>query len=117
MTQSGRWAANATAVTVDQPAPAWFRQIGPRVRQSVLLKSIGTPVVIVVFLLLYQYLLNHPIFPVTEMPLTALDRVVGFYSPALVLYASLWLYVSIPPALLESRVSSSATRGRSAACA
>ena len=37
------------------------------------------------------------------MPLTALDRVVGFYPPALVLYASLWLYVSIPPALLESR--------------
>ena len=103
VTQSGRWAATATAVPLDQPAQPWYRQIGPRVRQSVLLKSIGTPVVIVVFLLLYQYLLNHPIFPVTEMPLTALDRVVGFSPPALVLYASLWLYVSIPPTLLESR--------------
>jgi membrane-associated phospholipid phosphatase len=103
VTPPGRWAATVTAVAVDQPAQAWCRQIGSRVRQSMLLKSIGTPVLIVVFLLVYQYLLNHPIFPVTEMPLTALDRVVGFYPPALVLYASLWLYVSIPPALLESR--------------
>jgi PAP2 superfamily protein len=103
MTQSGRWAATAGAAAVDRPAPPWYREIGPRVRQCMLLKSIGTPVVIVGFLLLYLYLLNHPIFPVTEMPLTALDRIVGFYPPALLLYASLWLYVSIPPALLDSR--------------
>ncbi len=102
MTQS-RWAGTATALTVNQPAQAWYRQIGPRVRQNVLLKSIGTPAVILAFLLLYQQLLNHPIFPVTEMPLTALDRIVGFFPPALVLYGSLWLYVSIPPALLEGR--------------
>jgi membrane-associated phospholipid phosphatase len=69
----------------------------------VLLKSIGTPVAIFAFFLAYHHLLNHPVFPVTEMPLTALDHVIGFYPPALLLYVSLWLYVSIPPALLRSR--------------
>jgi membrane-associated phospholipid phosphatase len=103
VTQSGRWAGAAAAVTMGQLAPAWYRQVGSRVRQHILLKSIGTPVAILIFLLLYRHLLNHPMFPVTEMPLTVFDRLVGFYPPALLLYASLWLYVSIPPSLLESR--------------
>jgi membrane-associated phospholipid phosphatase len=90
-------------VTVDQPAPAWYRQIGSRVRRELLLKTIGVPGTILVFLLLYRHLLNHPMFPVTEMPLTALDHIVGFYPPALFLYGSLWLYVSLPPTFLESR--------------
>jgi membrane-associated phospholipid phosphatase len=69
----------------------------------VLLKSIGTPAAIFVFFLAYRHLLNYPMFPVTEVPLTALDDVIGFYPPALLLYVSLWVYVSIPPALLRSR--------------
>jgi membrane-associated phospholipid phosphatase len=90
-------------VTVDRPAHAWYRQIGSRVRQDLLLKSIGTPVTILTFLLLYRHLLNHPMFPVAEMPLTALDHIIGFYPPALLLYGSLWLYVSLPPTLIEAR--------------
>jgi membrane-associated phospholipid phosphatase len=67
------------------------------------LKAIGTPVVIFAFLALYLFLLKNPVFPVTEMPVTILDHVVGFYPPALLLYVTLWVYVTIPPALLATR--------------
>lgn len=99
-----QWRKQAAAdVIANSPPRAWYRQIGARVRRNVLIKSIGTPVAIFAFFLAYRHLLNYPVFPVTEMPLTALDHVVGFYPPALLIYVSLWLYVSIPPALLRSR--------------
>jgi membrane-associated phospholipid phosphatase len=103
VTPSAGWARSAGTVTVDQRTRAWYRGIGSRVRRELVLKAIGTPGTILVFLLLYRHLLNHPLFPVTEMPLTALDHIVGFFPPALLLYGSLWLYVSLPPSLLESR--------------
>ena len=53
------------------------------------------------FLVAYFWLLRNPLFPVTMMPLTALDRWVGFEPQALPLYLSLWFYVSIAPALLQ----------------
>lgn len=97
------WTGAVLGVDTDDPPRAWYRQIGARVRRNVLLKGVGTPVAIFVFFLAYRHLLNYPMFPVSEMPLTALDDVIGFYAPALLLYVSLWLYVSIPPALLRSR--------------
>ena len=97
------WTGAVLDVDTGDPPRAWYRQIGARVRRNVLLKAIGTPVAIFVFFLAYRHLLNYPMFPVTEMPLTVLDDVIGFYPPALLLYVSLWLYVSIPPALLRSR--------------
>ncbi len=51
----------------------------------------------------YFYLLKNPIFPVTIMPLTALDAAVGFQPVTLSLYISLWLYVTLPPALQSTR--------------
>jgi hypothetical protein len=73
------------------------------VRRHTLLKGIGTPLAILAFLVAYVHLSKHPLFPVSEMPVTLLDRAIRFYPPALVLYASLWVYVSIPPALLQTR--------------
>ena len=35
------------------------------------------------------------------MPLTALDRLIGFQPPALFIYLSLWFYIGIPPALFH----------------
>jgi membrane-associated phospholipid phosphatase len=90
-------------VTTSNPPQAWYRQIGTRVRQNLLIKSIGTPLAIFIFLLAYRQLLKYPMFPVTEMPLTVFDGVIGFWPPALLLYVSLWAYVSLPPALLQSR--------------
>lgn len=50
----------------------------------------------------YFWLLRHPMFPVTIVPLTALDRWIGFQPWAIALYASLWLYISLVPMLLRS---------------
>lgn len=77
--------------------------LSQRLKTLWLLKAIGTTSVITVFFLLYLYLLKNPIFPITEMPLTALDRMIGFQPSALVFYVSLWVYVGLPPALIETR--------------
>jgi membrane-associated phospholipid phosphatase len=55
------------------------------------------------FFVAYFHLLRNPLFPVTVVPLTSLDRLVSFQPGALVLYVSLWFYVSLPPALLKTR--------------
>jgi membrane-associated phospholipid phosphatase len=55
------------------------------------------------FFFAYFLVLHHPLFPVTTMPLTALDRLIRFRPEALPLYLSLWFYVSLVPALLMDR--------------
>lgn len=72
-------------------------------RRHFLFKSIGIPAFTWVFFVAYFYLLRHPNGPVTTMPMTALDRWIGFQPWALPLYLSLWVYVSLPPALMSSR--------------
>ena len=51
----------------------------------------------------YFYLLKDPTYPTTVMPITLLDRLIGFQPLALPMYLSLWVYVSLPPALLATR--------------
>jgi membrane-associated phospholipid phosphatase len=79
---------------------AWYRQLGPRIRQHTFLKIAGTTVFMSLFFVGYFHVLRHPVYAVTQMPLTALDRAIGFYPPALAAYVSLWVYVVIPPSLL-----------------
>lgn len=81
---------------------AWHRQIGPRIRQHTFLKVVGTAIFMSVFFVGYFHVLRHPVYAVTQMPLTALDRAIAFYPPALIAYVSLWIYVSIPPTLLRT---------------
>jgi membrane-associated phospholipid phosphatase len=64
---------------------------------------IGTTLGMTAFFFVYFWLLWHPFFPVTIMPLISIDRLVGFSPEALPLYLSLWFYVSLAPALLVSR--------------
>ena len=52
------------------------------------------------FFAAYFHLLRHPAYPSITMPLTVVDALVPFYPPALLIYASLWFYVAVPPALL-----------------
>ena len=66
-------------------------------------KTIGTSGFMVVFFAIYFYLLKHPDGHVTTMPRTAFDRWIGFQPWALPIYLSLWVYVSLPPALMDSR--------------
>jgi len=68
-----------------------------------LTKLIGTTVGMTAFFVAYFWLLNHPVFPITVMPLIAVDRLIAFRPEALVLYVSLWVYVSLAPGLLTDR--------------
>lgn len=69
----------------------------------VYLKAIGTPLFIALFFGAYFYVLKHPAYSTTLMPMTALDRLIPFQPPAFYIYASLWAYVSLPPGLLVLR--------------
>lgn len=75
--------------------------LGQRLRTLWLAKAVSTMLGIGVFLIVYFVLLRHPVFPVTTMPLTAIDRWIAFEPQALPLYLSLWFYLSIAPALLK----------------
>ena len=81
----------------------WYRQAAAEIFRHVLLKSIGTTLFISLFFGAYFYLLKQPAYPATVMPITLLDRLIGFQPLALPLYVSLWVYVSLPPALLATR--------------
>lgn len=84
-------------------AQSWYAQAAHAFRQHVLLKALGTPLFIGVFFAAYFYLLTQPAYAITIMPTLWLDRVIGFQPMALNLYLSLWVYVSIPLALLATR--------------
>ena len=81
----------------------WYRQIAVVIPQHIALKSIGTTLFISLFFGAYFYLLTDTAYPTTVMPLTMLDQLIGFHPQTLAIYVSLWLYVSLPPALLATR--------------
>ena len=81
----------------------WQLQILTRIKRHFFLKTFGITFFMSAFFTGYIYLLKNPVFPVTIMPLTMLDFAIGFKPGTLFLYASLWLYVSLPPALQPTR--------------
>jgi hypothetical protein len=46
------------------------------------------------------HILDHPAYPPVTVKVTWLDHCIGFYPPALLAHASLWLHLSLAPALL-----------------
>jgi membrane-associated phospholipid phosphatase len=80
----------------------WNRELSRRIGTLWFLKSVGTICWIAAFFVGYFWVLRHPLAEVTIMPLTALDRLVVFRPEAVWLYVSLWVYVSIGPALLKN---------------
>ena len=80
----------------------WHRQAAQALTQHTYLKGIGTMLFIGLFFGAYFYLLKHPTYPITVMPVTWLDRMIPFQPLAMPFYLSLWVYVSLPPALLAS---------------
>jgi membrane-associated phospholipid phosphatase len=84
------------------PRP-WHSQIVSRIVAYWHLKAIGTTAFMTGFFFIYLYLLKNPIRPVSVMPLTILDNWIGFRPEALPLYFSLWFYVSLTPALLDTK--------------
>jgi membrane-associated phospholipid phosphatase len=83
-------------------ADPWRTQLRQRIGILLLVKSLGIPGWIAAFFGGYFWVLRHPLGELTIMPLTALDRLVAFRPEALVLYTSLWAYVSLAPALLKN---------------
>ena len=80
---------------------SWRQDLWRRIRALWLVKMLVTTSAMVVFMLVYFWVLRHPFFPITIMPLTALDRAIGFQPWAMPFYASLWAYVALVPALLR----------------
>ena len=89
--------------TSHHPKESWLRRAGVRLCRRWWLKAIIMAFGMTVFFAVYFRVLNHPQFPVTIMPLTAIDRLIGFQPRTLYLYLSLWFYVTLAPALLSDR--------------
>jgi len=83
--------------------PDWARQALLRLGQRLPLKVASTTVAISVFMVIYFVLLRHPFFSVTLIPLTSLDRSIGFRPWSFFPYVSLWFYISLVPMLLHAR--------------
>lgn len=84
------------------PGAAWRHEMMARFRALWLVKMLGTTFGISAFMAAYFWVLHHPASAVTVMPLTALDRALAFRPEAMPLYLSLWVYISIGPALLKT---------------
>ena len=80
------------------PVP-WLSDIALRFKRLWLLKLVGTTAFTWLFFIGYFHLLQHPAYPVTQMPLTPLDRWIAFQPAMLAPYLSLWLYVGTAPSL------------------
>ena len=82
---------------------AWSREVVARFKSHWRFKGIGITAFFAVFFVGYFALLKNPLFPVTVMPLIAMDRWVGFHPWTLGLYFSLWLYVQFAPGAISDK--------------
>lgn len=80
--------------------PHWLRRIGARLLWYWPLKASGTCGFMVLFFWAYFYILHHPQSQPTVMPAIWLDQWIAFTPYAFAVYVSLWVYVSLVPALL-----------------
>lgn len=83
--------------------PPWRAELSRRFHAHLPLKALAITGAISLFMAIYFLLLRHPLFPITVIPLTSLDRLIGFEPWSLLPYASLWVYISIAPLLLDTR--------------
>ena len=95
--------ARAMLPTRGQQQTAWYRRYAARIAAHWRFKLFGGGLITVGFFAGYFLLQRFPVFPVTEMPSTALDRLIGFCPETLVLYATLWLYMAIAPWSLDDK--------------
>ena len=82
---------------------SWYRQLGRRLKAHWRFKLIAVASIVAVFFAFYFLLLHYPVFRVRIVPNTMLDRVISFQPFALWLYASLFLYIALPSALLDNK--------------
>jgi len=82
-------------------ATTWLSTAAARFRRYFLLKMVGTTAFISIFFVGYFHVLRSTAHEAVLMPVTALDRLVGFEPAALYAYVSLWVYVGLPPAIMH----------------
>jgi membrane-associated phospholipid phosphatase len=87
---------------MDAASSAALNDAWSRWRDRWWLKSLGFSVYLTVFMVLYFVLLRHPLYPVRTLSRTALDGWIGFAPWSLLLYVSLWFYISLVPTFLNS---------------
>lgn len=81
----------------------WHVQIGRRIVTLAPLKAVGTSIFMALFFSGYFAVMGGgPLFSSTVMPLTVVDAWIPFFPGAFSAYVSLWVYVSLPPALMAS---------------
>lgn len=78
----------------------WYSIVLRRILVLMPLKAIGTTTFMALFFWGYFSVLEHPLGAPFEMPLTPLDSWIAFNPAAYPVYVSLWVYVSLPPALI-----------------
>ena len=78
----------------------WFRAIARRMAVLWHLKAAGTTAFMTLFFWAYFTVLEHPYRPPVVMPTMAIDHWISLAPWAYVVYVSLWIYVSLPPALM-----------------
>lgn len=84
------------------PPVRWTQPLLHRMQHLFWLKFLGVSGFMWIFFIGYFHVLRHPVRPLTEMPLTALDHWIVFEPAAMAAYVSLWLYVGIPAGLMAS---------------
>jgi membrane-associated phospholipid phosphatase len=84
------------------PQAGWLRQCALRLMAFWPAKMIGTTIGMIAFFFVYLWVLRHPSSPPTLMPVMLVDQWIGFFPAALPVYFSLWIYVSLAPALLDN---------------
>ncbi len=83
-----------------QSSRSWLRLAGKRVGFYFWPKALGTPVAMISFFVAYFAILRNPSSTPAVMPVTAPDHWITFQPAALIPYASLWVYVMLPSALM-----------------
>lgn len=76
--------------------------IWTRIKFLMPIKAMGTTLFIYIFFRAYFWVMENPSSAPYVMPTTLVDDIIHFNSYALPVYLSLWIYVSLPPALLNS---------------
>lgn len=92
-----------TAPSSPAHSASWYVALGRRFATLWVLKMIGTTVGITGFFVLYFWVMHNPPTEPVVMPLTALDHWVGVSDDAMVLYGSLWFYISLAPAFAKDK--------------
>jgi membrane-associated phospholipid phosphatase len=85
------------------PFVPWYVALGQRIATLWVVKMIGTTVGISGFFVVYFWVMHNPPSEPMVMPLTRLDHWVGVSDDAMVLYGSLWFYISLAPAFAKNK--------------